>query len=116
MIYDHPGGDVIPELTELLKTLDTCPPNQLTGSHPWTAHELTAHLAAGADEIGRHLEALLDGAPMPTTKQGDEREQPFRELPDVELREVFRERQDRLVVRPDKALEPDPRDRFACAG
>jgi hypothetical protein len=107
---------VTSELTELLKALEGCPPNQLTGSHPWTAHELTAHLAAGADEIGRHLEALLDGAPIPTTKQGDEREQRFRDLPDAELRDVFNERQDALVVLLDEALERDPQASFDFGG
>jgi hypothetical protein len=48
----------------------------------WTAHEVTAHLAAAAAEISHHLQPYLEGDPVPETRTFEEREPAFRALDD----------------------------------
>jgi Mycothiol maleylpyruvate isomerase N-terminal domain len=104
------------EIEELEAAVDACAPDQLTGSHPWTVHDLTAHVAAGAHEILRHVDALLDDVPMPDTLLGDAREQPFRDLRDDELRRALHAENVRLRDRLDEALTRDAQATFRFAG
>jgi uncharacterized protein (TIGR03083 family) len=80
-------SDVIDEVGEFLTTLLATPPTRLTNCRGWTAHELTAHLAAGAAEEADLIEAHLAGATPRATRAHDERESPYRALPDPELRD-----------------------------
>jgi uncharacterized protein (TIGR03083 family) len=79
--------DVIDEVGELFTTLLDTPPNRLTNCRGWTAHDLVAHLAAGAAEEAELIEAHLARRPERATRGHAEREAPFRALPDPELRE-----------------------------
>ncbi|MDP9236673.1 MAG: maleylpyruvate isomerase N-terminal domain-containing protein [Chloroflexota bacterium] len=76
----------ISEAQALLEALDRVPPTALTACAGWTAHEVTAHLAAGADEIARLFEAFGEGLPVPPTRGFEEREAPYRAMDDGALR------------------------------
>ena len=79
--------DLIDEVGELITTLFATPPNRMTNCRGWTAHELVAHLAAGAAEEADLIEAHLAGGPVRPTRTHDEREKPYRALPDAQLRD-----------------------------
>jgi uncharacterized protein (TIGR03083 family) len=78
------------EIGEFVATLLATPAHRLTNCAGWTAHELVAHMAGGAAEEADLIEAHLSGSPRPT-RAFAEREEPYRALPDAELR-------DRLVA------------------
>jgi len=66
----------IDEVGEFISTLWSTPPTRLTNCRGWTAHELVAHLAAGAAEESELIEAHLAHAPQRPTCPHDERELP----------------------------------------
>jgi uncharacterized protein (TIGR03083 family) len=74
------------EATALLMTLEATAPDGPTACAGWTAHDLVAHLAAGAAEMADLTEATLAGAPPRATKAFGDREAPYAALPDDELR------------------------------
>ena len=76
----------INETQAFLEALDRLPPNALTACAGWTVHEITAHIAAGADEIARLFEAYGEGLPVPATLGWEEREAPYRAMDDPALR------------------------------
>lgn len=76
----------ISEAQALLEALDRVPPTALTACAGWTVHEITAHLAAGADEIAPLFEAYGEGLPVPATRGFEEREAPYRAMDDGALR------------------------------
>ena len=53
----------------------------------WSAHELTAHVTAAAEERANLIDDHLAGRPSRATRSWEVREPPFRALPDTELRE-----------------------------
>jgi hypothetical protein len=75
----------------------------------WTAHDVTAHLAAGAAEVTRHLEPYLAGDPVPRTRGFEEREAPYRALGDAALmhRLEIEEQRVRAMLGEVLAAEPD---------
>jgi Mycothiol maleylpyruvate isomerase N-terminal domain len=75
---DHVGA--------FFETLLGLPSDAPTACAGWTAHELTAHIAAGAAEEADLVEAHLAGAGHGRTRDMNEREAPYRALPDHELR------------------------------
>ncbi|WP_298208774.1 maleylpyruvate isomerase N-terminal domain-containing protein [Ferrimicrobium sp.] len=78
--------NLFPEQEAFLETLEKTPPNALTACALWRAHELVAHLTAGAVEISLNLEAALNSLPIPATRSFLEREAPYREMADQRLR------------------------------
>jgi hypothetical protein len=60
-------------------------PEVMSACEGWTAHEVTAHLAAAAAEITRHLRPYLAGDAVPRTRTFEEREPTFRAMDDVAL-------------------------------
>jgi hypothetical protein len=74
----------------------------------WTAHEVTAHLAATAAEVTRHLRPYLSGDPVPRTRTFEEREPAYRALDPAGLhrRLESEERAMRSVVDEVLAVEP----------
>jgi Mycothiol maleylpyruvate isomerase N-terminal domain len=74
------------EAEAFLSSLQDLPPEVVSGCDGWTVHEITAHLAATAAEVTRHLVPYLEGRPVPATASFEEREPPFRALGDGELR------------------------------
>jgi len=74
------------EAAAFLEALEVTPPDALTGCAQWRAHEVAAHLGAGAVEIALNLEAYGEGRPVPATRGFEERETPYRSMEDAELR------------------------------
>jgi uncharacterized protein (TIGR03083 family) len=73
----------------LIATLDQVAPSAPTACSGWTAHDVVAHLAAGSKEIADLIEEKLSGQPTRPTRGFEDREIPFRALPNVELRAVW---------------------------
>ena len=92
----------IDEVAEFVSTLFATPAHRLTACRGWTAHELVAHLAAGAAEEADLIESHLARAPERPTRTHEARELPYRALPDPELRDAARRerRPARDVARP----------------
>lgn len=57
-------------------------PDVVSACPGWTAHEVTAHLAAAAAEVSRHLRPYLAGDVVPETRSFEEREPHYRLLDD----------------------------------
>jgi len=74
------------EAERFLETLQDTGPEVVSACAGWTAHEIAAHLAATAAEVTLHLEAYLEGRPIPATATFEEREPPYRALDDPALR------------------------------
>ena len=70
-------------------------PSRLTACRGWTTHEVTAHLAAGSEEIADLIESHLAGAVPRPTRSFDEREAPYRAMDDPTLRRHFFEQVER---------------------
>lgn len=73
------------EAEEFLDARQRTAPEVVSACAGWTAHEVTAHLAAAAAEITRHLEPYLQGDVVPQTRTFEEREPPYRAMDDVAL-------------------------------
>lgn len=76
-------------------TLLAASPSQPTACQGWTAHEVTAHLAAGSQEIADLIESHLAGAGPRPTRSFDEREAHCRVMDDPTLRGRFFEQVER---------------------
>ncbi|MHB1432297.1 MAG: maleylpyruvate isomerase N-terminal domain-containing protein [Streptosporangiaceae bacterium] len=81
-----PMPPAAPEIEPFLDALQSTPPGTLSACAGWTAHEVTAHLAAGAAEVSRHLDPFIQGDSVPATRGFEEREAPYRALGDPVLR------------------------------
>ena len=74
------------EADAFFTALDRTSPNSVTACYGWTAHEITAHLAAAGLEVAMNLEAYGERRLVPPTRGFEEREAPFREMNDDLLR------------------------------
>jgi hypothetical protein len=74
------------EATALLLTLQSTAPDAPTACAGWTAHDLVAHLAAGAAEMAELTETAAQGLGARPTRDFDTREAPFVAMVDDELR------------------------------
>jgi uncharacterized protein (TIGR03083 family) len=90
--------DRFPEVEAVTEAVDACKPQAATRCAYWTVHDLTAHLVAGADEIARHVAAFVDQEPIPPTRLLEEREAPWRAMPDAELRKKLESALARLTT------------------
>lgn len=99
-----------PEASAFFSTIATAHPHQLTACGSWRVHELVAHLAAGAAEITRNLEAFAAGGPdaVPPTRSFDEREQPYRAMDFELLHRSLLDEHDRLIDALSMVLDQDP--------
>jgi hypothetical protein len=98
-----------PEAEAFLDSRQRTAPEVVSACEGWTAHEVTAHLAAMTAEITGHLEPYLQGDPVPATRTFEEREPPYRAMGEADL---FRRLQDeeqkmRSVLGQVLASEPD---------
>jgi uncharacterized protein (TIGR03083 family) len=91
--------DRIDEVGALFEVLLDRPADAPTACPGWTAHELVAHLAAGAAEESALIDAHLRGEPARTTRGFAEREAPYRALPHDELLATLVEEGARLTAR-----------------
>jgi hypothetical protein len=74
------------EATAFLTTLDRTAPRAPTACAGWTAHELVAHLTAGAAEMAELTEAVTSGHAERATRDFSAREAPYAALADDDLR------------------------------
>ncbi|MBI4942350.1 MAG: maleylpyruvate isomerase N-terminal domain-containing protein [Actinobacteria bacterium] len=77
------------EFVSFLTALNGVDPGAPTWCPGWTAHDLLAHLVAGAQEITRLVDASLAGLPVPPTRGFEEREAPLREAADADVRAML---------------------------
>lgn len=96
------------EAAAFLDSLQGVPPGQVSACQGWTAHEVTAHLAAGAAEVSRHLEPFLAGASVPATRSFEEREAPYQAMDDRQLRRRLETEEQRMRSLLGAALTADP--------
>jgi len=84
-------------------------PDVVSACEGWTAHEVTAHLAAMAAEVTRHLEPYLQGEPVPATRTFEEREPPYRAMHDAALLRRLQDEEHKMrgVLGQVLAREPD---------
>ena len=97
------------EASAFVVTLDSVNPQQMTKSSDWTAHELVAHLAAGAAEIARNVSAFNEGGAkaVPATRELEEREVPYREMDFVTLCSALSDHQDQMMAAINVAITND---------
>lgn len=62
------------EAAAFLDSLDGVSPRAWTPCAGWTVHELTAHVASGADGLADQVEAYLNGDPIPVLEPWPQRE------------------------------------------
>lgn len=105
---DSPSAVLTHEVQSFFKTLDNTPPDAVTACAGWTAHELTAHLVAAAEEIVLNLEAYADNRPIPQTRSFEVREAPYRALDDKILRSKALPSIERVARVLDHVLLRDP--------
>ena len=104
----RPSDGFAVEAGAFLEALEFTPPDALTGCGQWRAHEVVAHLGAGAVEIARHLEGYAEGRPVPTTRGFEEREAPYRAVEDGELRAELPRCIERVAAALDAVLGAEP--------
>src|ERR1700722_2488682 len=104
-----PQIDRSPEAEAFLDARQHTAPEVVSACEGWTAHEVTAHLAAMAAEITLHLEPYLQGDPVPATRTFEEREPPYRAMDDAALFRRLQDEEDRMrsVLGQVLAREPD---------
>jgi hypothetical protein len=71
----------------VLAAIHSTAPEAPTACSAWTAHDLVAHLAAGAKEIADLIEEKLEGRPDRPTRDFEEREAPFRAMEHEHLKD-----------------------------
>jgi hypothetical protein len=81
-----------------LTSLAEVAPDAATACSEWIVHELVAHLAAGVEESAELIEDVLAERTNRPTRSFDEREAPFRALPDEELRKALGVQIERVVA------------------
>lgn len=86
------------EAISFFEALDATAPRAATSCDGWTVHELTAHLASGADGLARQAEASLAGAPIPVLESWPVRESRFAELAPDALRRLLSAAEERMAA------------------
>ncbi len=104
----RPSDGFAVEAAAFLEALEATPPFALTGCALWRAHEVAAHLGAGALEIARSLEAHGEGRPVPATRGFEEREAPYRAMEDAKLRDALPRAIERVAAALDAVLGAEP--------
>jgi uncharacterized protein (TIGR03083 family) len=93
----------------VLEAIMTVPADAPTACAEWTAHDLVAHLAAGAKEVTDLVEDKLEGRAERPTRGFDEREAPFRALDhDALVEQLVVENKRKLRAFAALVTEPDP--------
>ncbi|MHB1784967.1 MAG: maleylpyruvate isomerase N-terminal domain-containing protein [Acidimicrobiales bacterium] len=104
----RPSEGIATEAEAFLEALEVTPPDALTGCAEWRAHEVAAHLSAGAVEIALNLEAYGEGRPVPATRGFEEREAPYRAMGNADLRAVLPRSIERVAAALDAVLGAEP--------
>ncbi len=104
----RPSDGFAAEARAFLEAMEDTSPDALTGCAQWRAHEVAAHLSAGAVEIARNLEAYREGRPVPATRGFEEREAPYRAMEDARLRAELPRSIERVAQALDGLLGTEP--------
>ena len=104
----RPSEGLAIEAAAFLGALEVTPPDALTGCEKWRAHEVAAHLVAGAVEIALNLEAYGEGQTVPATRGFEEREAPYRAMEDGKLRVELARSTERVSAALDAVLAVEP--------
>lgn len=86
------------ESRALTEAFDRVAPTSPTACEGWTAHDIAAHVAAGAKEVAELIDARLAGRPSRPTRSFAEREAPFAALDDDALRGAMLEESRRKMA------------------
>lgn len=106
-IVDRPSNGFSAEAEAFLAALDGTAPDARSACAGWRAHEVVAHLVAAGIEVALNLEAYGEGRPVPATRGFEEREAPWRALPDEELRAELPRSIARMATALDAVLEAE---------
>ena len=101
-------SDHTAELVAFVETLALTPSDAPTACRGWTAHELVAHLVAGAEEMADLVSLELAGSASRPTRSFASREAPWRRLPDAEMRDALFVEGARLIEALDALHDLDP--------
>jgi hypothetical protein len=93
-----PMSTPVTPVEAFLTTLDGLPADAPTACRGWTAHEVAAHLAAGIEEVAELIEDTVAEAPPRPTRGFEEREAPYRAMPDPDVRAALRTILDRAAA------------------
>jgi uncharacterized protein (TIGR03083 family) len=93
----HRDDRGVDEMTALSEILERAPADAPTACAGWVAHDLMAHLAAGAAEMADLVELTLAAGMERPTRAMKEREAPYAAMDEDELRAVLRSQSSRLV-------------------
>jgi len=98
------------EATAFNSTLADVDADQLTACSNWLAHELVAHVTAGAAAIAQNVTGFNEGGveAVPPTVALTEREAPYHEMSFAELRSRLAASHDEMMSAIDIALSKDP--------
>lgn len=96
------------ETEAFLDALQGISPQTVSACDGWTAHEVTAHLAAGAAEVTRHLDPYLEGRAVPRTRGFEEREPFYRAMEDHRLRSQLAVEEERMRRAIGEVLNREP--------
>lgn len=104
------------ESRALMEALNRVDPVSATACSEWTAHELVAHLAAGAKEIADLIEDTLAGRPVRATQSFEQREASFIAMDDQQLRQAMVEHSRRKVAATEALAAQGPQATFEFTG
>jgi hypothetical protein len=96
------------EAEAFLDARDSTAPDIVSACEGWTAHEVTAHLAAMMVEITRHLEPYLRGDEVPPTRTFEEREPKYRAMDDTDLRALLSDEEIKMRATMSDVLTREP--------
>jgi hypothetical protein len=96
------------EAEAFLEARQCSAPEIVSACEGWTAHEITAHLAAMMVEIRHHLEPYVRGDEVPETLTFEEREPPYRAMDDGDLVKLLSDEEHRMRATLDQVLSAEP--------
>lgn len=96
------------EAEAFISAVHDVPHDAVSACSGWTAHEVAAHMAAGAAEVIRHLEPYLHGHPVPQTRGFEEREAPYRECEPARLCDCLDQNEREMRELITSVLDSDP--------
>jgi hypothetical protein len=104
------------EASALLATVEHAEPEAVSACAGWTTHDVVAHVTGIAVELRRHLDPYLQGDPVPTTRNFEEREAPLQALKHGELLRRFDAEDQRVRAALSDVLADDPDAVIAWTG
>lgn len=108
--------DVLPEWEAFAHAVRARDPASGTWCEAWTVRDLLIHQTGNAEELRRVLAAHVDGHPT-MTRGFEERERPYRAVPDADLWAAFVDQCERLAGLTESAeSELDPHTAIAWTG